>query len=295
MARKHNFLLGNGEKLTGAVPFIAGGGPKFPPYNLTEATSRFKNRIHEISSEVRQLPPEACPGDEAVLSVTMHPRYVSKSDFPTRLFTALGLRSVGSRMARIKPDKWGIRKHPSTEVLTEEIFVAGPRKRILRLETAVDELSTDLNTTEHLLHIEKISFQHPTEKLKNPPGKKPGWMEVVLHNKSSIDVLAAFSKFATRLGATVDVKRRRDIGGLTFVPVSANGPISERIAQFSFLRVARSMPTLRPFNPSLLRAISREKAVLPSGGVASVEFQALIFDGGIPKSTLRRKSRWRSI
>lgn len=135
MARKHNFLLGNGEKLTGAVPLITGGGPKFPPYELSEATLRFKKRAREVSTEVRQLPQEACPGDEAVLSVTMHPRYVSKSDFPTRLFTALGLRSVGSRVARIKPDKWGIQKHPETEVLTEEIFVAGSRDRILNLES----------------------------------------------------------------------------------------------------------------------------------------------------------------
>lgn len=292
MAREHNFLLGNGEKLTKNVRYVRIGGPKDPPYQLTEATLRFKKRAREVSAEVQHLPIEACPGGEAVLSIMLHPRYLSKSDDPTRLFAALGLRSVGSRMARIKPDKWGYKKKqpPATEVLTEEIFVAGARNRILQLETAVDGLAAE--AMEYLSHIEKVSFQHPTEKLKNPPGKDRGWLEVVLHNDSNIDILSAFSLYATKLGASVDVKRSRKVGGLTFVPVSADGAVSERIARFSFLRVARSMPTLRPFRPTLLRALSGEKAVLPTGGVLSDGFRTLIFDGGIPKLTLPSLDRW---
>lgn len=119
-------------------------------------------------------------------------------------------------------------------------------------------------------------------------------MEVVLHNNSrtGIDVLGAFSRFAGKLGATVDVKRSRNVGGLTFVPVSADGHISERIAQFSFLRVARSMPTLRPFRPTLLRAIKGKKAVLPPDDVISRGFRTVIFDGGIPKSALPALRPW---
>ena len=238
------------------------------------------------------MPRDACPGDEAVLSVTMHPRYVSKSDFPTRLFTALGLRTIDSRMTKIKPDKWGTKKPPEGEATTEEIFVAGTRNRILEIEASVDVLSADPITMEHLLHIEKVSLQRPVEKLKNPPGKDHKWMEVVLHNMSNVDVLSAFSEYATKLGANVDIKRSRRVGGLTFVPVSATGPVSERMARFSFLRVARSMPTMRPFRPTFLRAINREKAVLPSGDALSDGFLALIFDGGIPKSALPSLSRW---
>jgi hypothetical protein len=254
---------------------------------------RFKKVAHQISTEIQHLPIDACPGGEAVLSVTMHPRYVSKTDFPTRLFTALGLRSVGSRLTRIKPDKWGIKNPPDTEVTTEEIFVAGSRNRILRLETSADALVADPKAREHLLHIEKMSFQHPEEKLKNPPHKNREWMEVVLHNdSSSVDVLSTFSQYATKLGANVDVKRSCKVGGLTFVPVSADGPISLRIARFSFLRVARSMPTLRPLLPTLIRGTSRERADLPSGNALSDGFRALIFDCGIPKSALSSLTPW---
>jgi hypothetical protein len=195
-------------------------------------------------------------------------------------------------MTRIKPDKWGIKKPPEGEVTTEEIFVAGTRNRISQIETSVDALTADPITMEHLLHIEKVSLQHPAEKLKNPPGKDRRWMEVVLHNASSINVLSAFSEYATKLGANVDIGRSRRVGGLTFVPVSADGPISERMARFSFLRVARSMPTMRPFRPTLLRAISREKAILPPGEVLSEGFRVLFFDGGIPKTVLPSLSRW---
>ena len=89
MARERNFLLGNGEKLTGTVPYITGGGAKSPPYELPEATLRFKKRAQEVSDEVRHLPIEACPGGEAVLSFTMHPRYLSKSDFHYQKYVLL--------------------------------------------------------------------------------------------------------------------------------------------------------------------------------------------------------------
>lgn len=295
MARKNNFLLGNGEKLTGPVPLVSGGGPKFPPYSLSEARQRFKNGVHTASIQVRQLPQDACPGDEAVLSVTMHPRYVSKSDFPKPLFDALGLRSVGSRITEVKPDKWGIEKHPAAAVPTDEIFVAASRNRILQLESAVDALGADSTTTDQLSHIETVSFQPSEAKLKSSPGKDRGWLEVVLHNAARVDVLSAFSKYANDLGATVDIARSRDVGGLTFVPVEANGPVSQQLVRFSFLRVARSMPTLRPLRPTLLRMASGQKAALPSDGVLSTGFRALIFDGGIPKLARPSLGRWMNL
>lgn len=292
MARKYNFLLGNGEKLTGAVPYIAGGGEKHPPYDLAEATVRFKTGAHEVSAQVRELPLEACPGGETVLSVAMHPRYVSKSDFPSRLFAVLGLHPVGSRVTKVKPDKWGIRKHPTTEVPTEEIFVAGSRSRILQLEKAVEGIEVDSGTAEHLQHIERIYFPKASEKVKNPPPKDKGWLEVVLHNSSKVDVLAAFSEYAKRHGADVDLERSREVGGLTFVPVSATRAVSERIARFSFLRVARSMPSLRPFRPMILRGAAAQKASLPAGGVLADGFRAVIFDGGLPQSARAPLSGW---
>ncbi len=291
MARKNNFLLGNGEKLTGPVEIPSGGGPKNPPYSLAEARERFKSRLRAVTVGVRALPEAACPGGEAVLSVTMHPRYVSKSDFPTPLFTALGLRPVGSRITKVKPEKWGIKKPPSGEVSTEEIFVAGTRNQILQLGKSVDVIRSDSNVADHLSHIETVSFPSPEAKLRSVPAAQ-SWLEVVLHNQSRVNVLSVFAHYATELGARVDVKRSREVGGLTFVPVSASGPVSQQIARFSFLRVARSMPTLRPMRPPMLRSAGRQKATVPADDAVSPDCKALIFDGGIPASALPSLNRW---
>ncbi len=290
MARKDNFLLGNGQKLTIRVEVPSGGGPKNPPYSFTEARKRFTQGANAVANAVRALPQAACPGGEAVLCVTMHPRYVSKSDFPTPLFNALGLRPIGSKTTNVKPDKWGIKDAPTGAVPTDEIFVAGAREQILRLESTVNSFVADTTTADDLSHIETIAFQSPEAKLKNIT-KAESWLEVVLHNHSNVNVLSAFSRYATELGARVDVNRGRKVGGLTFVPVSATGAVSRQIARFSFLRVARSMPTLRPMRPPLLRA-ARQKAVLPTDDAISSDFRVLIFDGGIPPSTVPSLSRW---
>ncbi len=290
MARKNNFLLGNGETLTSHLTIQSGGGPKNPPYPFTEARERFKRGAHAVATAVRALPPAACPGGEAVLAVTMHPRYVSKSDFPTPLFNALGLRAIGSKTISIKPDKWGIKEPPKGAVPTDEIFVAGTRDQILRLETSVNSLAPDTTTGDDLSHIETIAFQSPEAKLKNI-AKVESWLEVVLHNHSNVNVLSAFARYADELGARVDVKRSRKVGGLTFVPVSATGAVSQQIARFSFLRVARSMPTLRPMRPPLIRSV-KQKATLPVDDAISADFRALIFDGGIPPSVLPTLGRW---
>lgn len=288
MARKNNFLLGNGEKLTGPVSIPKGGGPKNPPYEPVEAKQRFQERARKISTPVRSLAQEACPGDEAVISITMHPRYVSKSDFPTPLFNALGLRPVGSRITKVKPDKWGIKKHPKGPVLTEEIFLAGKRSKLLELDTAVKGLSVDSSAAEHLSHIEDISFLTSESKQKNI---STGWLEVVLHNQTRVDVLSAFKKYAAEFGAEVDVKRSRKIGGLTFVPVSTTKSSSKEMTQFQFLRIARSMPTLRPIAPTLLRSV-KETVVLPTDNALSPIHRALIFDGGVPASALQKLKQW---
>src|SRR6185503_3014528 len=85
MARKHNFLLGYGQRLTGPVEVPKGGGDKNPPYPFHQAQSRVTKRARVIAKQVGDLPSKACPGDEVVLAVTMHPRYISKSDFPDQL------------------------------------------------------------------------------------------------------------------------------------------------------------------------------------------------------------------
>ncbi len=111
MAREHNFLLGQGERLVSRVHVSKAGGPKNVPYDLNAAKTRISERLTKVTAQIAQLPEDACPRGEAVAIVTLHPRFLSKSDYPSDLFSAVGLRAVGSRSRSITPEKWGIEKH----------------------------------------------------------------------------------------------------------------------------------------------------------------------------------------
>src|ERR1700722_11900952 len=124
MARNNNFLLGKGERLTREVNVRHGGGDKNPPYTFQDARKRVFAKLESVTADFDSVPEEAAPGDQVVAIMTMHPLYVSKSDFPQELLSAVGLRAVGSRSRTIAPERWGTTKHPKS-AMGEDIFVAG--------------------------------------------------------------------------------------------------------------------------------------------------------------------------
>jgi len=69
----------------------SGGGDKNPPYSFQQARRRIVARMAAVASALSQIPDDAAPNGQVVAVMTMHPRYVSKSDFPTDLLNSLGL------------------------------------------------------------------------------------------------------------------------------------------------------------------------------------------------------------
>ncbi|MBF0548249.1 MAG: S8 family peptidase [Candidatus Riflebacteria bacterium] len=292
MSRENNFLLGNGEKLAKNISIKSSGGDKNPPYNLQEAKNRIYQRLLEVQNTLSALPDELCPNNEAIALVTMHPRYISKSDFPQDLFTNVGLRSVGSRIKKVKPEQWGIKKPPE-EALTEEIFVAGTRKAFQKWSEDISKWNDTTKGAKDLSHIESIGLFEPETKLKGiPTGKEKILLEVVLHNGANEQIIFAFVNFAKRLQAEPLIERRRDVGGLTFIPVRVKSSLVQELACFTFVRVARGMPTLRPLRPNVLRMITGFDVVLPKEGPVDPSFRAVIFDGGITKTAQEALRNW---
>ena len=76
------------------------------------------------------------------------------------------------------------------------------------------------------------------------------------------------------------------------LPVRAAPSIAEEIARFSFVRVARGMPSLRPFRPSILRSDTGFEVVLPDAGPLDSSTRAVIFDGGIPTTARELLEPW---
>ena len=302
MARENNFLLGRGEVLTQTLTIKKGGGAKKPPYDFGTARERAQNFLGTVSQEIDSLPKEACPGDEAVAIVTLHPRYLSKSDYPEALLREAGLRPVGSKIRRLSPDIWSPKK-ATKEATAEDIFVAGPRQNIRQWSQSINKLTPGSDAANQLGTLEEISPYYAHDKLKfgelGFEVSKDIVLEVVLHNnqRSSLSqskgstVLDAFIDYAKMVGATPVASRVRNIQGLTFLPVRAHSEILEELALFSFLRAARAMPSVRPSPYTILRE-NTEPVALPSSQAIDPGSRAVIFDGGLPKEMVEVLSPW---
>lgn len=290
MAREHNFLLGKGELLTGPVEVPSGGGPKNPPYKFDTAKKRITTKLGKANKIFNDIPALACPGNEVVAVVTIHPRYVSKSDFPQDFLSKAGLRAIGTRPKKVKPEAWGIKKHPS-EASTEQIFVAGKKETFSTWLSAIESWNQETPGAMTLTQIEDLSPFVADDKLRGiPADKNEVLLEVVLHNRGSTKILDVFEKYAQTLGATLLKNRVRNISGLTFVPVRISSAKIRELAAFSFVRVARGMPTIRPIPINGMRSNNNFNVTLPDLDPLSKDVRAVIFDGGLPESV--DLSRW---
>src|SRR5208282_308479 len=106
MPKQPNFLLGNGHRLTSPVKVSKMPGEKEPPYNFTQARDRLSAQFGVAAASFRELPALACPDGYAVGIVTLHPEYAAKSYFPADLLREARMEAIGSRPARVTPEKW---------------------------------------------------------------------------------------------------------------------------------------------------------------------------------------------
>jgi hypothetical protein len=294
MARKNNFLLGSGERLTEKVEVPSGGGDKNPPYAFSMARSRAENWLATSIASFDSLPSDAAPNDEVVGVLTLHPRYVSKSDFPRELLDVIGLRAVGSRIERVRPEQWGIEKHPD-EAYTEALYVAGTRARLHQWQAQLPRWSDTHKGADTLTHIERFGSYEASSKLRGlgEETDREGVLEVVLHNSGDQRIVEAFAAYVLRHGGEPLRRYRRDIRGLTFFPVRTAFARAEEIARYSFVRLARPMPVLRPSSPVLVRSTATSpRAPIPQTGPVDPTVKAVVFDGGLPVLSRAALSRW---
>ena len=121
-----NFLLGKGERLTESVVVRGGGAPRQHPYTYGEAVERLSPQLRTAVEDLFAIPDAACPRGDATATFLMNPEYITKSYFPGNLLRTVGLQAIGSRPARLVPDKKSRGREP-VEALTTELFVSGSR------------------------------------------------------------------------------------------------------------------------------------------------------------------------
>lgn len=111
---RKNFLLGKGERLTEDIHIQTGWGHKQKPYTFNESQERLIPMLSQSAADIHELPLDACPQDQAILSMTLHPEFIAKSYFPDKLLNAVGLRVVGSRPRKITPEKLSSKRQEFT-------------------------------------------------------------------------------------------------------------------------------------------------------------------------------------
>ncbi len=143
------------------------------------------------------------------------------------------------------------------------------------------------------MRIESISPFTAESKIKSIPKEKDELLlEVIIHNAKDEDIIAQFIEYVSKMNAIVMLDKRRDIEGLTFIPVRAKASLIEDIAKYSFVRVCRGMPALRPIYSNITRNIVNDNLQLPSESAIVSDIKAVTFDCGISNSILPKLSKW---
>ncbi|WP_263386010.1 S8 family peptidase [Granulicella arctica] len=299
MAEIKNYLLGYGERLTERLDPPKTRPNKKDPYSFTEAKVRLAPRLSTLTEEVDALPDAACPHDEAVGVITLHPAYLAKSYFPNGLFQAVGLEPIGSRTQHIVPDKGGkARKQSSLEgklaipgpppTPTAEIFVAGQRAQFRSWAATVSGWSESRAGAVELVRLENVYLAPPVSRLQPVrKGKDAPLLEVVLHGSSDY-VIEGFRTYMRTLDIRLDLDRRFQVDGLCFLGVRIPRNMHVEMAKYSFLRVAREMPRLRelqPATPMRSLSIGGFPLALPKKGPVNADLRVAVFDGGVPAGT----------
>lgn len=284
--KKKNFLLGRGERLTEDIRVKLGGGPKEHPYTFAEAKSRLSPMLSAAVSIVEELPADACPKNQAVISLALNPEYLAKSYYPAELLQRVGLEVVGSRPRRITPDKRS-RDREAVETITTELFARGSRSALRSWSEGLQQWSENEKGAAELVSIEEISVQLPKEKIKGTlPGRGVFSMEVVLHAEemeAQMQIFKDFENFLKARDLPFKFGRRFFAQGLCFLEIDAPAESAAEIATFSIVRALRKMPDLRVLRPTVRSSgIPTTIPQLPTEAPVSSQTRVAIFDGGVP-------------
>lgn len=301
MTENTRYIIGQGESLSASISLNQGGGDKSHPYSFDEAAAQLSGQIEETIKNIDSLPDLACPDDQAVVAITLHPSYLAKSYHPRNLISGLGLRQVGSRERRDVVPR--IRVKETANSITSEIFVAGSRSALRKLRPSSTVISQSLGYQDEFRRIESVRALG-IERLKsrgldgdNIP------IEVVVHvgeenngaSDAELTIIDGFYDWIEAIQGLEVVGDYRSIGALAFFNLRANTAVLNELIQFSFVRVARRMPRLslrHTTAPVLMFDETFAVGTMPQQPI-NTSSRIAIFDGGLhethPFGTLVRR------
>ncbi len=285
------YLIGQGEKLSeeiGRAP--RGMGEKSNPYSFSTARKRLTSEFEAVAEDIDELPELAQPGGDAVIEITLHPSYLAKTYYPKSLIDDLGLYHLGSRAIHIAPEKVVGKRAEASGLLQPApvLYLAGHARMIVEFSRSVTSWQPDDDVADAFRRIEAVQTpgKDRLKRLSNRFADRDELpLEVVLHNpdeNGNSIVIGTFAEYLETLGARPYLNRRRQTGGLTFMPVLIPRDKLDDVLKFSFLRALREAPRIVPFDP-VFRANRNLICVdLPDSDAEAPDLSVAIFDGGMP-------------
>ena len=249
---KNSLLLSKDKRVAGEIDVGGGGAPKVSPRTFEEARDRLSPMVAEASRQIDGLPLEACPDDEAVISLTLDPDDAAKSGFPEALMQDEGIEVVGSRPKASKPGR-GSGGRASREDITTELFAIGHRDDIRNWSQQLPDWRSDRHSARSLLSVEEVSAPLPQSKIKGSFADEGRvTVETVLHSAArGPSILQSFVAFLDSQDVGAEIGRHFLVGGLCFLELDVPADRVTDIALFSRLRVLRRMPVLRIPGPTV--------------------------------------------
>ena len=244
--------------------------------------------VTEAARNIANLPLEACPQDQAVISLTLHPEYIAKSYFPEVLLQDVGMDVVGSRPRYTMPQKHS-RSGSAVETVTTELFAKGARSAIRAWSESLPQWQADHRSANDLISIENVSAPNPHDKIKGAlPNLGRIALEIVLHVselEAQTYMLQAFTAYLVGRDIPPNFGRRFFAKGLCFLELDAPGVRANDIAAFTAVRAIRQMPALRVLRPIVnSEGIPTPQLQFPQSTPISNDVRVAIFDGGIPRN-----------
>lgn len=282
-------ILGNGEKY--AVDNSYHGRPPgdIPnPYPIELAKRRITEKLSNTLASLENFPIETMPDNEIVTKLTLHPSFLAKSYYPSRLLNEYSLEPLGSKEVFVKPDVAVNNEQKERAVSSSVYYVSGKKISFERLLKDIREDRIKDETGIELGRIEELSLVNHTDKLinLNKDTNESGTFEIVLHTAiNETSKIKKFIDFIKILDGEIDQSKIRTVDGLSFCFVKINNNRIAELAKFMFVRVVRPVPKINlstlfsddaytlSENKPYLYALSQSNS-LDDSNVA-------IFDGGL--------------
>lgn len=279
--KQRNVLIANGHELIGQLSWPRGGGKKWCPYSISDAREALHSQLLAIADFANNTPKQFTPRGEVTAQVVLHPAFLAKTYFPATILRDSGLTILGSRPITITPRKTNKEVLKAQE--TASIFISGTAANFQAMDASLLSTNTSANRQEQFARIELIDTYTADEKLRiSTESRWPDHAHITIHaTEADADILAAFKNFVEYLGGRILNRGFRFVPGLTFAAVQVPQENIPQLAQFTRIRLVRSLPELQDeWKPDTSITKSYKNISIPTENPIST-IKTAIFDGGI--------------